>query len=75
MKTLTLNHITLTAKTLLAALRQKWHLSSVSYDTRLEKERQEYLEGAVDLCELEYRLRNMEKNYPTYPSWMIGNNA
>ena len=56
-----LNHILLSAKDLLAALRQIWTELTLSAEARAQKNQQAYLNQAVDIYDLEHRIRNWDK--------------
>lgn len=72
MNALTLNHATLTVKHILTALRQNWNLFWMSNDEIIDRQQQDYLNAAVDLYDLEHRMRNVNKLFSHNPRWMAG---
>ena len=67
-----LNHILLSAKDLLAALRQIWTELTTSADEKAQQRQQAYLNEAVDIYDLEHRIRTLDKQSAQQPQWLSG---
>lgn len=72
MTTHRINHPTSSAKNLLAALRQIWTELTTSADEKAQQRQQAYLNEAVDIYDLEHRIRTLDKQSAQQPQWLSG---
>ena len=72
MTTHRINHPTSSAKNLLATLRQIWTELSTSADEKAQQRQQAYLNEAVDIYDLEHRIRTLDKKSAQQPQWLSG---